>query len=68
MTREPPQETTCLHCGQPIRLFYTYQGANGEWMHTDGRHAFVECRGLKATPKEEEEVETSERHHRSETP
>jgi hypothetical protein len=40
----------CLHCGKPIRKFAPYEGAKGVWMHTDGRHAYEDCQGLKAEP------------------
>lgn len=51
--RQPPETGECLHCEQPIRKFYPYDGADGEWMHIDGRHAYPECRGLRAVPKGE---------------
>jgi hypothetical protein len=51
-------ESTCRHCGQPIRLIVQHRLDEGQWYHIDGHRARLECRNLVAEPVEEKRDET----------
>jgi hypothetical protein len=47
-------ESTCRHCGLPIKLIKQHALDAGRWFHMDGHRAVLECRNLVATPPDPE--------------